>query len=131
MEMNVLSTYENALMVRAQRNEVLAANIANADTPGYKARDIDFRAALNTAQAGGSLSMNTTSDLHRQAWGQGSAWQADSEYRVPTQPTLDGNTVETDVEQAQFAENALQYRAALSFIDSQIRSIRYALKGGE
>ena len=131
MEMNVLSTYENALMVRAQRNEVLAANIANADTPGYKARDIDFRAALSSVQAGGSLPMTTTSELHQQTWGQGTGWQADTAYRVPTQPTLDGNTVETDVEQAQFAENALQYRAALSFIDSQIRSIRYALKGGE
>ncbi|MDJ0911173.1 MAG: flagellar basal body rod protein FlgB [Woeseiaceae bacterium] len=131
MELNLLSTYENALMVRARRNEVLAANIANADTPGYKARDIDFRAALSSAQGSGSLPLTTTSELHRQSWGQGNVWQADAAYRIPTQPTLDGNTVETDVEQAQFAENALQYRAALSFIDSQIRSIRYALKGGE
>ncbi len=131
MELNVLSTYENALLVRAQRNEVLAANIANADTPGYKARDIDFRAALSSAREGGSLSMTTTNELHQQRWSRGAAWQADAAYRVPTQPTLDGNTVETDVEQAQFAENALQYRVALSFVDSQIRSIRYALKGGE
>ncbi len=131
MELNLLSTYENALMVRARRNEVLAANIANADTPGYKARDIDFRAALNSVQDGGSLPLSTTSELHRQTWGQGNVWQADAAYRIPMQPTLDGNTVETDVEQAQFAENALQYRAALSFIDSQIRSIRYALKGGD
>ena len=129
--MNVLSTYESALMVRAQRNEVLAANIANADTPGYKARDIDFSAALSSVRKGGSLPLTTTSDLHRQSWGRGNGWQADAAYRVPSQPTLDGNTVETDVEQAQFAENALQYRVALSFIDSQIRSIRYALKGGE
>ncbi len=130
MELNVLSTYETALRVRAQRNEVLAANIANADTPGYRARDIDFRSALTHAQ-GDSLSMSTTSELHRQSWGQAAGRQADAVYRVPTQPTLDGNTVETDVEQAQFAENALQYRVALSFIDSQIRSIRYALKGGD
>ena len=129
--MNLLSTYENALMIRAQRNEVLAANIANADTPGYKARDIDFRAALSSVQQGGSLPLTTTSVLHRQGNGLSGGWQADAAYRIPTQPTLDGNTVETDVEQAQFAENALQYRAALSFVDSQIRSIRYALKGGE
>ena len=129
--MNLLSTYENALLIRAQRNEVLAANIANADTPGYKARDIDFRSALNSVQQGGSLALTTTSELHRQGSGLSGVWQADAAYRIPTQPTLDGNTVETDVEQAQFAENALQYRAALSFVDSQIRSIRYALKGGE
>ena len=131
MELNVLSTYEAALKVRAQRNEVLAANIANADTPGYKARDIDFRTALTQVQDGGSLPLTTTSELHRRSWGQGATWQADAVYRVPTQPTLDGNTVETDVEQAQFAENALHYRAAISFVDSQIRSIRYALKGSE
>ena len=130
MELNVLSTYETALRVRAQRNEVLAANIANADTPGYRARDVDFRSALSNAQSG-SLSMTTTSELHRQSWGQGTSGPAETVYRVPTQSTLDGNTVETDVEQAQFAENALQYRAALSFIDSQVRSIRYTLKGGE
>ncbi len=131
MTMNVLSTYENALMIRAQRNEVLAANIANADTPGYKARDIDFRTALSSARDGGTLPLSTTSEMHRQSWGQGNVWQADAAYRVPTQPTLDGNTVETDVEQAQFAENALQYRAALSFVDSHFSSLRYALKGGE
>ncbi len=131
MELNVLSTYEAALKVRAQRNEVLAANIANADTPGYKARDIDFRAALSQAQEGGSLSLTTTSALHQRSWGQGTGSQPDAMYRVPRQSTLDGNTVETDVEQAQFAENALQYRAALSFVDSQFRSLRYALKGGE
>lgn len=131
MELNILSTYENALMLRAQRNEVLAANIANADTPGYKARDIDFRAAMSSALDGGSMSMTTTSAMHQQSPAMAAGWQADVAYRVPTQSTLDGNTVETDVEQAQYAENALQYRVALSFIDSQIRSIRYALKGGE
>ncbi len=131
MEMNTLSTYESALLVRARRNEVLAGNIANADTPGYKARDLDFQAALSQAQGGSSLQLATTSEMHRQSWGQGAAWQADAMYRVPMQPTLDGNTVETDVEQAQFAENAVQYRTALSFVDSHFRSLRYALKGGE
>ncbi len=131
MELNSLSTYEAALKVRAHRNEVLAANIANADTPGYKARDIDFRAALSRAQDGGGLPLTTTSALHQRSWGQGSGSELSAMYRVPTQPTLDGNTVETDVEQAQYAENAIQYRAALSFVDSQFRSLRYALKGGE
>ena len=130
MEMNTLSTYESALLVRARRNEVLAGNIANADTPGYKARDLDFQAALSQAQGGSSLQLATTSEMHRQSWGQGAAWQADAMCRVPMQPTLDGKTVETDVEQAQFAENAVQYQASLLFLSGKIRGLRDAIKGG-
>lgn len=132
MELNVLATHERALTFRAMRNRVLASNIANADTPGYKARDIEFGAALKNAQAG-PRRMATTSDLHLK----GSARASDSpagnrlKYRVPAQPTLDGNTVDTDVEQAAFAENALMYRASLAFLDGRIRTIRYALKGAD
>lgn len=132
MEWNTLSVHENALAFRAHRNQVLSSNIANADTPGYKARDLDFRTALSDAQ-GGTLRMSTTSELHRQAWGDSTtpAWRGSAMYRVPFQPTLDGNTVETDVEQAAFAENAIQYRASLAFLDGQIRSLRFAIKGGD
>ena len=130
MEFNVLSQHEQALRFRALRNQVLSSNIANADTPGYKARDLNFSEALKLANAG-SLKMVATSDMHlRQPGGTGVA--ADRlEYRIPSQPTLDGNTVETDVEQAAFAENALMYRASLAFLDGKIRSIRFALKGGD
>lgn len=131
MELNALSQHENALKFRARRNQVLSANIANADTPGYKARDLDFDAALKRA-TGNGVRLMATSDRHIGAGTTTAAMTSEQlKYRVPTQPTLDGNTVETDVEQAAFAENALMYRASLAFLDGQIRSLRYALKGGD
>ena len=127
MEFQSLGIHEQALKFRAFRNQVLSSNIANADTPNYKARDLEFKDALIGAQSG-QLSLKTTSELHQQAWStvRGSGRMM---YRVPSQPTLDGNTVETDVEQAAFAENALQYRASLAFLDGKLRTLRYALKG--
>ena len=132
MELDVLSQHENALKYRALRNQVLSANIANADTPGYKARDLDFSTALQNA-SGKGVRLIGTSDMHL---GTGKSTNAamtseQLKYRVPMQPTLDGNTVETDVEQAAFAENALMYRASLAFLDGKIRTIRFALKGGD
>ena len=129
MDIPGLSPYEQALKFRAARNEVLSSNIANADTPNYKARDIDFSSALQSAR-GETLNMATSSHLHRRA-GASDSSGLQTMYRMPHQPSLDGNTVEMDVEQAAFAENALQYRASLAFLDGQIRSLRYALKGGE
>ncbi|MBT8067677.1 MAG: flagellar basal body rod protein FlgB [Gammaproteobacteria bacterium] len=117
------------MQFRAQRNEVLSSNIANADTPNYKARDLDFGQVLKGARQE-SINLKTTSDLHKQAWGM-SKQGAMTMYRVPTQPSLDGNTVSIDVEQAQFAENALQYRASLAFLDGSIRTLRSAIKGGQ
>lgn len=131
MELNVLSQHENALKFRALRNQVLSANIANADTPGYKARDLDFDAALKSATGKGVRLMGT-SDSHIGTGAKAASMTSEQlKYRVPMQPTLDGNTVETDVEQAAFAENALMYRASLAFLDGQIRTLRYALKGGD
>ncbi len=111
------------------RNQVLSSNIANADTPNYKARDLDFGAALKGAREQ-SLSLTRTSDLHKQAWGTNEIG-ARSVYRVPSQPSLDGNTVSVDVEQAAFAENALQYRASLAFLDGSIRTLKYAIRGSD
>jgi len=129
MEIPAFSQHEQALRFRALRNQVLSSNIANADTPNYKARDVDFGAALKSARHE-SIGLTKTSDLHKQAWGT-SKDGAETLYRIPTQPSLDGNTVSMDVEQAAFAENALQYRASLAFLDGTIRSLRYALKGGD
>lgn len=129
MEIPALAQHEQILKFRALRNEVLSSNIANADTPNYKARDLDFASALKGAQHE-SFGLTKTSELHIQAWGT-SKDGAKAMYRVPSQPTLDGNTVAMDVEQAAFAENALQYRASLAFLDGSIRTLRYALKGGE
>ena len=129
MEIKALQQHEQALRFRAMRNEVLSSNIANADTPNYKARDFSFANALSDARTH-TLGLSRTSELHQKTWST-SMDGSQLMYRVPTQPTLDGNTVETDVEQTAFAENALQYRASLSFLDGQIRSLKYALKGGD
>ena len=129
MEVNALTSHEQALKFRALRNQVLSSNIANADTPNYKARDLDFGSALAAARQG-MLDLKQTSELHAKAWAT-SQHGGKLMYRVPMQPSLDGNTVETDVEQAAFAENALQYRASLAFVDGQIRTLRFAIKGGD
>ncbi len=129
MEIQAFAQHEMALRLRALRNQVLTSNIANADTPNYKARDIDFQSALRQAQ-GKEVALERTSPLHQNAW-QTNRLGATVKYRIPMQPTLDGNTVETDVEQAAFAENAVQYRATLAFLDGQIRTLRFALKGGD
>ena len=132
MKLDALTQREDMLQFRAQRNQVLASNIANADTPGYKARDLAFSSALRDAE-GGALQLAGNNRLHLDTSGEASRLTTSDalKYRVPMQPALDGNTVETDVEQAAFAENSLMYRASLAFLDSQIRTIKYAIKGGE
>jgi len=133
MKIQQFAQHVQALQIREQRNEVIASNIANADTPNYKARDIDFNAALRGAQAGqlnGQLQMTKTSAGHSDSIGVGNAGTK-TEFRTTTQPSLDGNTVDTDVEQAAFAENAVQYRAALTFLNGQIRTLHLALKGSD
>ena len=117
---------QQALKVHDQRNGVLAANLANADTPGYKARDIDFRAALAEA-SGSSLEIRRTQDAH--LVGAQRPGQQDLLYRVPMQPAQDGNTVETDRENAAYAENAVRYQAALQFLGGSINSLVTALRG--
>lgn len=104
-----------ALTLRAQRMALLASNIANAATPGYKARDLDFTKALDAA----------TSDNGSAATATASAIQ----YRVPVQSSLDGNTVELATEQTQFAENAVAYKTTLSFLQGRIDTVMQALKG--
>jgi len=129
MDFSALSTHEQALKFRALRNQVLSSNIANADTPNYKARDVRFGDVLSNARQD-SFPMSRTSDLHQASTGVAKV-DPQSLYRIPQQSSLDGNTVEMDVEQAAFAENAFQYRASLAFLDGQIRGLRYALKGGD
>lgn len=123
-----IAVHVRALAVTERRAELLASNLANADTPGYKARDIDFRAALEAAggQQGLALERSDPGHLPAASGGHGSM---SVEYRVPTQPSLDGNTVDTHLEQARFAENALRYEAALTFIGGRIRGLRQAIKG--
>ena len=125
-----LNGHDKALGFRAQRAEVLANNMANADTPNYKARDFDFASALQSAVAGrsdGDLALSKTSTRHLDG-GAGSG-PARLMYRVPTQGAVDGNTVEMDVERSAFAENAVHYEAGLSFITARIKTMMAAIQG--
>jgi flagellar basal-body rod protein FlgB len=126
---NVFGINEQALRLRQQRTELLASNLANAETPHYKARDIDFRAAMAGATAQqASIGMATTHRGHMAGFDQGSATGL-VQYRIPTQPSLDGNTVEAHIEQTLFTDNALKFQTTLEFIDSRIKRIKGALKG--
>ena len=119
-----------ALGLRAQRQEVLAGNIANADTPNYKARDFDFSSALKDAVAGrmvGDLALAKTSAQHQQGT-TGNA-SARLQYSQPTQLSADGNTVDMDVERAKFAENAIHYQAGLTFIGGHFKKLMSAIQG--
>ena len=119
-----------ALTLRASRQELIASNIANADTPNYKARDIDFASALQGALAGSaaSLQVATTAAAHLSGGKQG-VLGAPLLYRTAVQPSADGNTVDMDVERAQFADNALRYEASVKFISDDIKAILTAIQG--
>lgn len=124
-----LAFHQNALNLRAYRQQVLAGNIANADTPNYKARDIDFQAALQAAGQGQAVTMAATRPGHIQG-AAGPNGRAEALYRVPDQPTLDGNTVDAQKESAAIAETATRYQASLQFLDQRIRGLRMAITGG-
>lgn len=123
---SALGLHEDALLLRERRAGVLAGNLANADTPDYKARDLDFRALLEAATGQGEA-LRTTRQRHIGAAGPSGEGQL--LYRQPTQPTLDGNTVDAEIEMAQFARNALDFQASLSFLQGKFRGISKALKG--
>jgi flagellar basal-body rod protein FlgB len=118
--------HPQALQLRARRSEVLAANLANADTPGYKARDFDFRQVLENAMP--PPRMATTQAGHIQP-DQGLVAPSQMDYRVPMQASLDGNTVDAQLEYSNFASNALEYRTSLKFLDSKIKGLMLAIKG--
>ncbi|MFM8590741.1 MAG: flagellar basal body rod protein FlgB [Limnohabitans sp.] len=121
-----LGIHEQALQLKARRLEVLAQNIANADTPHYKARDIDFRAVLNASRQA-DTAMNDTRTGHYDA---GQALSPDGlRFRTPFNTSFDGNTVEMSVEQAQYGKAAADYQATLQFLENRISGIRKALKG--
>jgi flagellar basal-body rod protein FlgB len=119
--------HERALLLRSQRAEVLAANLANADTPGYKARDFDFKSMLAN-EVDNSSRMRTTNSGHIES-DQGVVPASQLLYRTPMQPSLDGNTVDSEQEHSAFSSNAIEYQATLTFINSKINGIRKALRG--
>ena len=122
-----------ALQFRSERARVLASNLSNADTPNFKARDIDFAEVMKGFRSDGPeaprMQMATTNSRHISLGG-GSGAGGDLLYRNPYQPTLDGNTVEAEVEQGNFARNAVQYQASLMFLSGKIRGLREAIQGG-
>ena len=120
---SILDKQAQGLYFHAQRAELLAANIANAETPGYRARDVDFRSALRTASEGRLVQshnrhMSANNDFNTQVF-----------HRKPNKSSLNGNTVDMAVEQTAYAENALRYQVNLRFLDGQIKGLMLALRG--
>ncbi|MDP1929045.1 MAG: flagellar basal body rod protein FlgB [Thiobacillus sp.] len=129
---DLLSFHQQALRVRDQRQQVLASNIANADTPNYKARDIDFKASLHAAMNGsgtpGAVAMATTAPGHLAGKANPSG-NAGLLYRTPAQGSVDGNTVDIDAERAAFTENSVQYEFNLTRINQQIKGLLTSIQG--
>ncbi|HEY0288161.1 MAG TPA: flagellar basal body rod protein FlgB [Pseudomonas sp.] len=126
-----LGIHEKALNFRAQRAEVLANNITNADTPNYKARDLDFSkvlAAENDKVNNGTFALNMTNSRHIEAEGM-SDDSGSLLYRTPSQPSLDQNTVDAQVENANFAENAMGFQASFTLLNSKFKGLVAALRG--
>ncbi len=126
-----LRFHQTALSLRASRQELLASNITNADTPGYKARDIDFASALQNALGGkaSELPVAQTSPMHLEGKAGGSIMGAPVMYRRPLQPSADGNTVDMNVERAQFTDNALRYEANVRFVSDKLKDMLAAIQG--
>jgi flagellar basal-body rod protein FlgB len=125
-----LGIQPQAIEAGARRLELIAGNMANADTPGFKARDIDFRATMQSLLAGpegGATTLRRTHAGHQSE--PGGALSAEPLYRVPNHPALDGNTVDTELEQTAFAEASVRYQASLDFLDARIQGLRKALRG--
>ena len=129
-----LGFYRTALGVRGQRQELLASNIANADTPHFKARDIDFKSALGAALGGTGTEFPEPMPMMRTQRGhiegeQGMPYAAFAKYRAEYQGAVDGNTVNMDVERSSFTENAIQMEALMTFINGRFRTMNSAIQG--
>lgn len=111
---DALGIHPQTLNFRVQRSEILAANLANEDTPGFQARDIDFSAEMRRLESGFTSRSGEATELL---------------YRVPTQPSLDGNTVELSVEQAAFSKNSMDFQASLTFLSMKFRGLKQAIEG--
>jgi flagellar basal-body rod protein FlgB len=114
---DALGVHARALDLRVQRSEILAANLANEDTPGFQARDIDFAGAMR------QLDRSFDSAFF------GESPSPQLMYRVPTQPSLDGNTVELSVEQAEFSRNAMDFQTSLTFLNMKFRGLKEVIEG--
>ena len=124
--------YEDAANLRAHRQQLIASNIANVDTPNFKARDINFKDALENAGGNKIVKLATDAPNHIASPGSGGGAAAAGTplmYRAAIQGSVDGNTVDMDIERSQFADNAIHYEANLTFISDQIKIMRSAIQG--
>lgn len=126
---SIFGIHGAALLARSLRAEVLAANLANAGTPNYRARDIDFAQLLRAELGGGETELVKTDGRHLDAGGEAGHPRAEVTFRQPRQPLLDGNTVDTQIERAEFMKNAMQYQASLQFATQRIRTLQSAIRG--
>jgi flagellar basal-body rod protein FlgB len=128
-----LGVSPKALQVYGQRTGVLANNIANADTPNFKAQDVDFRSVLGATSGASTtqqpLALSGTNTAHLHTASAGSDATSGMKYRVPLAPSLDGNTVDVQQEQAAFADNTVRYQAALTFLSDKFKSLMTAITG--
>jgi len=128
-----LAFHEKALLTRAYRQEILASNVANADTPNYKARDIVFADVLQQRLQGFEinprLTVSRTAPTHFETQGGGEYEDPNLLYRRPLQPALDGNTVDADTERVHFAQNSMMMQAAIEFFSGSIKSRLQAISG--
>ncbi len=122
----ILGVHEQALQLRTQRASVIANNLANADTPNFKARDIDFKSVLNQ-QSAGNMALSTKHQRHISGFE--NPMFENTLYRIPNQPSIDGNTVEEQVEHAEYMKNALAFQASFEFLNSKFKGISKAFKG--
>lgn len=126
-----LHFHQEALNLRDQRQQVLANNIANADTPNFKARDFDFASELQKAATQGrqqATALARTSAGHMGGSGTEALDVSNMQYRIPAQSRLDGNTVDMDMERSKFLDNSVRYQASLTFMNSRIKSLRSAMQ---
>ncbi len=124
---NALGVHPQALDLRERRSEVLAANLANADTPNFKARDLDFQSILKNQMPNNGSSLERTHTMHLQPANM--QLGAQMLYRNPHQASLDGNTVEDHIEQSKYAENSVQYQASLTFLNGRFSGLMSAIRG--
>ena len=123
-----LGSFQDTLRLRGQRAELLATNLANADTPGYKAKDLDFASLLKGSMEGSQLPMAATSADHIQPVGINNMEAAEM-YRIPLQSSVDGNTVNTSMEKTAFTKNAVEYQATLEMLGGRFKSLIGAIRG--
>lgn len=132
---NALGVHEQALLLRDQRSQVIATNIANSDTPGYKSRDLDFSNVLKQRMglSNGDITLRTSHARHISdssvSLGTGPVSEDALMYRTPVQPSLDGNTVDEQLENANFAKNAMQHQASFQFLNGKFAGLKKALRG--